>query len=282
MIQRTRPISGFTLLELLIAMSIMVVIASCLYSTLYTGFNSRRIGLVAVEPDSVALNVIELMKQDFIGTVSPAAKLGGSFVATDLRSGQDDTDGIVFCTTSVPANSNTALASSSTASFASRTNSTTAAVPVNTTKVVGGVVKVEFALVDNERQSNYRLVRRVTTNLLSPKTDLEPEEQVLCRSVKSLNFRFYDGNDWADTWDSTTDANSLPLAVEVDIAIAYDDSRAAGSASVLSYDEKVNVAFGQKAYKIRRLHEAFVIPCGGEAKTTTTTSSSSSSGGGGS
>jgi prepilin-type N-terminal cleavage/methylation domain-containing protein len=278
MILKTRSIRGFSLLELLAAMSLMVVIASCLYSSLRTGFNGRRIGLIAVEPGSVALNIIEMMKQDFYGTVSPAAKLGGGFVGTDSRFGQDDTDSVVFYTTSVPANSSTASVAS-TANFSSRNNTTTAVSTVNT-RLVGGVAKVEFALVDNEQQPTYRLVRRVTTNLLSDKEE-DPEEQVLCRSVKSLNFRFYDGNDWVDEWDSTADANSLPLAVEVEIAIAYDDSRAAGSASVLSYDDRVNVAAAEKAYKIRRLHEAFLIPCGGEAPAATTATSSTGGGGGG-
>ncbi len=277
----TGRIRGFSLLELLAAMSLMVVIASCLYSSLRTGFNGRRVGLVAVEPGSVALNVIEMMKQDFYGTVSPVAKLGGSFVGTDSRFGADDTDGVVFYTTCVPATSATAGAAA-TANFSSRNNTLTA-VSARNTRISGGVAKVEFALVDNERQATYRLVRRVTTNLLSDTNNITPEEQVLCRSVKSLNFRYYDGNDWTDEWDSTTDGNSLPLAVEVEIAIAYDDTHAMGAASVLSYNDRTNVIKGQQTFKIRRLHEAFLIPCGGEppapVATTTTSSSGGSTGG---
>jgi prepilin-type N-terminal cleavage/methylation domain-containing protein len=290
MIPKTAHSRGFTLLELLVAMSMMVVVASCLYSTLYTAFNSRRIGLVAIEPDSAALNVIELMKQDFVGAVGPVGHLTGSFVATPLQFGEDNADDVVFYTTSISGSSTaSSLATSSAASSlsATNTNGTTSISSnnTNTTPLVGGVAKVEFALVDNERQANYRLVRRVTTNLLSPK-DLVPEEQVLCRSVKSLSFRFYDGNDWVDSWDSTsdTDANSLPLAVEITIAISYDDSHANGSASVLSYNDRVNVIKTETAYKTRRLREAFVIPCGGKATiaaaTTTTSTSSTGSGGG--
>jgi prepilin-type N-terminal cleavage/methylation domain-containing protein len=286
MIRQTAPIRGFTLLELLVAMSIMVVIASCLYSTLYTGFNARRIGLVAVEPDVAAISVIELMKQDFLGTVSPAAKLGGAFVGTDLRSGSDDTDDVSFYTTSISGHTAGATAyartTTSTTTISGGTNVTGSVTTgmTGTSTVVGGVAKVEYALVDNEQQANYRLVRRVTTNLLSQAENPVPEEQVLCRSVKSLNFRVYDGNDWADSWDSTTDANSLPLAVEITIGIAYDDSHANGAASVLSYNDRVRVVASEKTYKVRMLREAFLVPCGGEAVTTTTASSDDSTSGG--
>ena len=255
MTPRTRPTRGFTLLELLVAMLLMVVVASCLYSSLSIGFNARRVALIAVEPDTAAMGVIELIKQDLYGTLSPVGKFAGSFVGTDSRFGQDDTDSIVFYTTNV---------------YGGKTS------------LPAGMSKIELVLEDNEDGDNYRLVRKVTTNLLSP-TDVVPDEQVLCRSVKSLNFQFYDGNDWVDAWDSTTDANSLPLAVKVDIKIAYDDSRASGAASVLSRSDRIVTSAKQKEYKVRRLVEAFALPCGGTAvtsgTTTTTTSGSGTTGG---
>jgi type II secretion system protein J len=251
MASATRRAPGFTLLELLAAMCLMVAVGACLYTSLYTAFTSRRSALIAVEPDTAALNVIELIKQDLYGAMPATGTLAGSFIGTDSRFGADDTDSVEFYTTSVY-DGNTGL--------------------------LGGVAKVELLLEDNERQDNYRLVRKVTTNLLSPK-EVEPEEQVLCRNVASLNFRFYDGNDWVDGWDSTEDANSLPLAVEVDIKIAYDDSRASGSASVLSRNDQINSVTTPKEYKLRRLVEAFAIPCGGQAPASTTSSSSGTTGG---
>ena len=68
------------------------------------------------------------------------------------------------------------------------------------------------------------------------------EEQVLCRSVASLNLRYYDGTDWLDEWDSTADANSLPLAVEIDIEIAQHDKHS-------------------KELQKRRLVQSFALPC---------------------
>jgi len=58
-------------------------------------------------------------------------------------------------------------------------------------QLAGGLGKIELLLdEDNDEdfegdREGYRLMRKVTTNLLSPKT-VESEEQVLCRYVKSL------------------------------------------------------------------------------------------------
>ena len=96
-------------------------------------------------------------------------------------------------------------------------------------------------------RDNYRLVRRITTNLLSPRV-IEPEEQVLCRNVKSLNLRYFDGDSWLEEWDSTADANSLPLAMEIDIQVLY------------------NTNGSNKEPQTRRLTQSFAIPCGGAAQ----------------
>jgi len=123
--------------------------------------------------------------------------------------------------------------------------------------------KIELVLeedTDYDRK-NYRLVRRVTTNLLSPRA-VDPEEQVLCRKVKSLNLRYFDGDNWLDEWDSAADANSLPLAMEIDIQVLY------------------NTTNSDKESQIRRLSQSFVLPCG-EVKQQQSQSENGGSGTGG-
>jgi hypothetical protein len=126
-------------------------------------------------------------------------------------------------------------------------------------------------------RDSYKLVRRVSTNLLSPKV-IDPNEQVLCRNVVSLNLRYFDGTSWVDEWDSTEDANSLPRAVEIDIQV-IDDTRNKSTK---------NIVTGAAELPKRRLIQSFAIPCGVTALTeeekasTSTTSTSSSSGPGGS
>ncbi len=236
--------SGFTLLELLVAMSLMVVVSSCLYSALYTGFRAYRSAQTAVDPTSAAINVIELVKQDIAGVLPPGGTLAGAFIGTDSGGLKGvDADSLEFYTTHIYVDD-------------TRLNGRTTT--ATTTPLVGGIGKVALLLEedDEKKDGTYLLLRQVTTDLLAPK-QMDPEEQVLCRNVVSLNFRYFDGTGWVDSWDSTTDANSLPLAVEVDLQIGHKDKYS-------------------KELQKRRLVQSFVIPCKTETTESDTTGTSTS------
>ena len=235
-----RKYNGFTMIELLVAMTLMVVTASCLFTALYTGFRAKRSALSAVEPTSLAINAIELIKQDTYGVLPLGGTLAGSFLGYDsLGVNGVDADSLEFYTTQIYSDND---------------------------HPTGGLGKIELALeededTDNYNRGNYRLIRRITTNLLSPRA-IEPEEQVLCRNVRSLNLRYFDGDSWLDKWDSTTDANSLPLAMEIDIQVLY------------------NTKSSDKEPQIRRLIQSFAIPCGGTAEEESQSDNSGSGTGG--
>lgn len=239
-----RKYKAFTMLELLVAMTLMVVIASCLYTALYTGFRAKRSALSAVEPTSLAINAIELIKQDTYGVLPVGGTLAGTFLGNDsLGINGVDADSLEFYTTHI---------------YSENDNP------------VGGLGKIELGLEEDTDnlagntvydRDNYRLVRRITTNLLSPRA-IEPEEQVLCRNVRSLNFRYFDGDSWLEEWDSTADANSLPLAMEIDIQVLY------------------NTNGPNKEPQVRRLIQSFAIPCGGAAQEESQTENGSPATGG--
>ena len=235
-------VGGFTLLELMVAMSLMVVVSSCLYTALYTGFRAYRSAQAAVDPTSAAINVIELLKQDIGGVLPPGGTLAGAFIGTDSGGLKGvDADSLEFYTTHV------------------YVDGTQSGGQITTnTPLVGGIGKVALLLEEDseKKDGTYLLLRQVTTDLLAPK-QMEPEEQVLCRSVASLNFRYFDGSNWLDEWDSTADANSLPLAVEVDIEIAHDGKHS-------------------KELQKRRLVQSFAIPCKSAAAESDTTGTSTS------
>ena len=248
--------NAFTLMELLVAMVLMVVVASCLYTALYTGFRARRSALLAVEPTSQAINALELLKQDIQGVLPPGSVMAASFIGTDSRGIKGvETDSLELYTTHIYPDDE---------------------------HLCGGLGKVELLLEEQEIDTNtdhedynyrcYQLVRQVTMNLLSSKS-VDPEEQVLCRDVTSLNLRYYDGDNWLDDWDSTEDANSLPQAVEIEIELAYFGRNARQVRNNKEEPEK------------RRLIQCFRIPCETveeTSETTTTTTGGSTSGGGGS
>jgi prepilin-type N-terminal cleavage/methylation domain-containing protein len=240
---------GFTLMELLVAMVLMVSVAACLYTALYTGFRAHRSALQAVEPTLQALNAIELLKEDVLGVMPPgdSNSLAGAFVGkNDTGIKGVDTDSLEFYTTHVYADKKS---------------------------VHGGIGKVALFLEEEDARNQqrnfttYKLMREVSTNLLAPRTEV-PVEQVLCRDVVSLNLRYYDGDGWVDEWDSSEDSNSLPQAVEVDIKIAYHRKTGRRDKNSVEVPEQ------------RRLVQIFAVPCktAEETSTDTGTSKTKSSG----
>lgn len=239
--------AGFTLLELLAAMALMVVVASCMYSALYTGFRAYRTSQTAVDPTTVAANVMDLLKRDISGVLPPGSNLAGAFIGTDSGGLKGvDSDSLEFYTTHIYVDDSVL-----------RTGST---VTTTDTPLVGGIGKVNLLLEEDSetKDGTYLLLRQVTTNLLAPRVE-EVDEQILCRDVVSLNLRYFDGTSWADEWDSTTDSNSLPLAVEVDLEVAHRDKYS-------------------KELEKRRLLQSFAIPCQSAAATDEETASGTSGG----
>jgi len=223
--------TGFTLLELLVAMTLMTVVAACLYTSLYTGFRARRSAESAVNPTITVANAIQILKQDILGAVPANGILAGAFLGVDSQDGQDsDSDSMTLYTTHIQSNGVTNTAYDN--------------------KLVGGIGMIELAIVKESDSENdkCKLVRRVTTNLLSPRT-VEPEEQVLCRNVRSLNIQYFDGFSWLDEWDSTAHNDTLPQAINIDLQIEYKPRDSAKRSPPLR---------GQ----IRRLSQSFSIPCG--------------------
>ena len=219
MVVMKTSLKAFTLLELLVAMVLMVTVAACLYSSLYTGFRARRSAAAAVEPSTTAANVIEILKQDISSALPPNGTLAGTFLGFNSQDSEGfDNDSLSFYTNILYQENE---------------------------KTFGGTGLIELMLVESREseKNSYELVRLVNTNLLSP-LSVEAEEQVLCRNIRSMSLRYFDGFSWLDEWDSTVHENALPQAVEVDVKIEY----------------RINNSFNQK--HLRNLKQSFLIPCG--------------------
>ena len=58
--------------------------------------------------------------------------------------------------------------------------------------------------------------------------ELDASVRPLAADVLGVTFRYHDGNDWCDTWDSTT-SGELPRAIEITLLFASDDTVASGT-----------------------------------------------------
>lgn len=227
---RRRTIRGFTLLEVLVATAMVAILAGSLYASLSIAFRARRSALAAVEPVAKTQLAVALMGEDIRNAVVPSGVLAGPFLGQD---GQDerghDSDSLSFYCTAVSPESDVGI---------------------------GDIKLVELGCEPSDDGKTQILVRLVTTNLRSTKV-VEPEREVLCRGVFALNIRYFDGSEWLDDWDSTTEDNTLPCAIEVTLQL--DDPRQA------------NASLG--GYRAARV---FLVPCAPPPTANTVVSGTSS------
>ncbi len=180
---------AFTLIEMLVAMAMIAVLAGSLYASMRIAFGARRTAEAAVEPLAAVESVFEALGRDLSCAPPPRGILAGPCAGTD---GSDDMSGLP----------------SDTIDFFTR--------PACSPGTAPGIVRVSYGLTDAEGRR--AVARRLTVNLLAPE-EQQPEEEILCDNVLALNFRYFDGADWYDTWDSTAAGDSLPVAVEATVVL---------------------------------------------------------------
>ena len=202
---RTPPRRAFTLLELLVALAVVGVIAGALYASLGIAFHARDSALRAVDAVQRADIAVDFLRRDIESALPPTGNLASVFVGA---AGQDDRG--------QPSADLYFIAAVSGPSVALATD----------------MRQIEYLVMPD--QNDQVLVRRVTSNLMPP-TTINPDDEVLCRGVRSFSVRYYDGTDWYEAWDSTQPASNiaplqskaLPQAVEVTLEL---DPPAAGAA----------------------------------------------------
>jgi hypothetical protein len=101
------------------------------------------------------------------------------------------------------------------------------------------IAQTEYFIESRSGWEDLVLVRRQTTNLLSPKT-VEGKSEVICRGVKSFNLQYYDGYEWLDTWDSTTQDNMLPAAVAISLILKTPDQKFGSKAKISEQNRQLN------------------------------------------
>lgn len=187
---------GFTLMEMLVALSLVGALASGVYASLHIAFRARAGAEESLAPVRAAMLALELVRRELACALPPAGVLAGPFIGED-------------------------------ATAASAEDADTLELHALVTDPVSGIPAVrrlEFTLVPAEDDSDSLLVRRLTANLLAPVTP-EPEEEVLCRGVVSFDITYFDGAAWVESWDSAAHDDSAPSAVAVSLGVRVTESR---------------------------------------------------------
>jgi prepilin-type N-terminal cleavage/methylation domain-containing protein len=189
--------SGFTLLELLIALGMVAILAGSLYASLQVAFRAKKSAEASIVESRTVDLAMEFLRTAIQNAVPPNGVLAGNFVSdagSDNR-GDPATDLTFFSTVESPQH-----------------------VDAN-----GEIKQVELTIDTPDGNGgsggkDFCLVQKITRNLLAPTTP-NPDEEVICRGVSNFTCRYFDGQNWQDTWDSTQENNILPLAVEVTLQL---------------------------------------------------------------
>jgi type II secretion system protein J len=194
---------GFTLLELIAAMTIFTIVIAATYSM----FDSARAVSTRAELRThqfqTARAAHQAIEEDLRGAVMVAAPTPTdlAFIATNAGSEKEPLDRL---------------------EFVSINRYTAAQYDISVLDVVrgGDVSKVFYWIEQDETRKAHGLVRERPKELLPPGGVVRRDEDVveISPDVVHLNFRFYDAGEWRDTWDSSQ-VRRLPKAVEVTVYV---------------------------------------------------------------
>ena len=221
---RTRARSGFTLLELILALSMVAMLALTLYAALMVTVRAKERAFAAVAPVRTTLLAADIVRQDLESVLPCKQLLAGPFIGTS-QGGADVLD--FYCLGSdvgwhAPPTEQEQPQQGRGGGMGQGQGLGLGLAPVTDAPWSDGPRHVVLQLRTDLQPPS--LVRSVTRNLLAP-TQPTPEDEILCRNVKSFTLRYYDGSVWQDNWDSTTQGDVLPVAVEMTLEAVMDDAK---------------------------------------------------------
>jgi type II secretion system protein J len=232
---------GFTLIELVLAMAMVSMLAASLYAGLHIAYRAKRTAERAVAPVRSAAIAADLVSRDLECALPPNGVLAGPFTGSASAGGSipggGEADVLDFYSVGEDCPPSQ-----------------------QTQPMQEGIRHVELAVRTDVDPPV--LVRRIDRNLLAS-AQQQPEEEILCRGVRSFQVRYFDGTTWYDEWDSTANDDSLPLAVQISLELQMDPAQSASQ----------QVA-GTNAYRVSRVIQMSCMkPDTGDTTTTNSTGS---------
>jgi type II secretory pathway pseudopilin PulG len=217
-----RQHSGFTLFEVILALSIVIILTATLAEVLSISFKLKRSAENAIAATRDTQAIGDIFVADIANIVTPDP--------TFTYDGMNATDATATIATGVQ----TTVPSHLNGPFYGDDAEVYFYTAQNDPKspLQSGVEYVEYGLTPQD-DGTQALVRRVNLNLLSDESLQDPRstltEEVILPKVQSVVFSYFDGTNWQDTWDSTTMSPALPFAVKMlvtfDPALPGDEPR---------------------------------------------------------
>ncbi len=204
---RTR---AFTLLEVMLAMVVAAFVLVAINAVFFGAMRLRTRTQEAMENSIAMERALGILQRDLENVAPPRGALSGSLQTTSMGTSMESTNSLEtpegFGSGQVGPTLHTATGG------------------LNDNEPWSELQRVVYRLAapTNRTAMGSDLVRSVTRNLLSPVAQDSRDERLL-GGVENLRFFYYDGTDWQQTWDSTSDETPLPKAIKVELQLAARD-----------------------------------------------------------
>ncbi len=244
---------AFTLLEVLLAAAIGVLLMAALYVAMDVQLHHAQAGRDLVEQSLLVRALLARMANDIRPSLGPAlppsaaqaAQPAAAAPATTATNTQPAAGGLAL--TAPTTSSNTATSSNGSPSItlgvqgdSSRLILWVSRVPLDLNLAMNG--QTAQPVSSDLRRITYWLaggndplglarqeVKLATSDdaIITVPPDIPDEPSfVIAEEVKSLQFRYFDGTSWQDTWDATAAGSSgaplgPPLAIEITVGISF-------------------------------------------------------------
>jgi type II secretion system protein J len=188
---------AFTLIEVTLALAVSAIVLAAIGGVFYSAVRLRERTMAMVDEAAPLQQAVGFLRRDLKGAVPPGGVLAGSLQSGVVSGNLSQNDGIeIYTSTGI----------------------------ISDSGPWGDIQKVTYQLQDSTtgpRGGGRDLIRSVTRNLLSTTAE-EATDQWLMGNVQDLQFAYYDGTNWRDSWDSTIGGTNLPTAVRVRLQMAGD------------------------------------------------------------
>ena len=197
---------AFTLIEMVLAIGVAAIALIAVNAVLFAALRLRDMTADTVEAALPLDQTVATIRRDLQSVVMPtnitSGVLSGDFRVGDVSSpGVTETVAIEMFTTTGALNANTPWAD---------------------------IQRVTYELRQpTDRNAVGRdLIRSVVRNLLNMTTP-DVEDQFMLSGVQDIKFSCFDGAQWQDTWDTTSQNSvntNLPVAIRVDIQLSGNNN----------------------------------------------------------
>ncbi|HEX3717897.1 MAG TPA: type II secretion system protein GspJ [Verrucomicrobiae bacterium] len=190
---------GFTLIEMLLAISIFSILLVAIHSVFFTAMRLRNTAVNSLEASLPIEQALNVMQHDIANICISTNSTNGGFMGP------------------LQSNPTNILPNQIGPDFYTTSGEMDGMVPW------GNIEKIDYLLsapTNGVRGPGQDLIRAVTRNLLPMTQPPQPdEEHALLSGVQNLTFLYYDGTTWETSWDTTQQTN-LPQAIKVQIQMA--------------------------------------------------------------